>query len=128
MNPSLLSGLREPEARRALAEAITALFDYWHLSLAERQLLLGLSDPGALDRYREGEPLADHPQLLERAGHLLAIDRALREAYPDSSGFRRNWIRTPDSSFGGQSPLEVVRRRGLVGLRRIRDHLKFGGR
>ncbi len=101
-----------------------ALFERWQLAEDEQVVLLGLSDAADLARYHQGEPLADEPDLLERAGHLLAIERDLRKKYPYSPGFRDRWVKTLDMYLGNKSPLQLVRDQGIEGVRRIRRYLE----
>lgn len=118
--------LKEEHARKALAEAVTALFDRWQLTEADQLTLLGLTDPEDLVRYREGMPLQDDPDLLERVGHLLAIYRALQEIYGRDPILCDRWMLAKDFLLGNRSPLEVVRKEGLEGLKAIRRSLKKG--
>jgi len=56
------------------------LFDHWQL-VTEKQIdALGLSRANrvALGRYRNGEPISSNLDMLDRAGHLLAIYKNLR--------------------------------------------------
>jgi hypothetical protein len=120
---TLLPELHSEEARKALSVSLMAVLDRWQLFDPERLVLLGLSDTAALMRYRKGEPLADEPKLLERAGHLLAIERVLRRRYPYQPALRRGWIKQKDAGLGDRSPLEVIEEQGLEGLRAVREHL-----
>lgn len=120
-----LSEVHGAEARQALTEVVLALFDRWRLGKNDQAALLGLPGPAALAPYRQGTPLADEPDLLERVGHLLAIDRALRKKYSDSPEVRDQWIRTREEGLNHQSPLNVIRRQGIKGLKQLRSRLEM---
>jgi hypothetical protein len=124
MNETLVPHLKGEQARKALAEAVTALFDRWHLSQADQLILLGLTDSEALVGYRQGMPLPDDPDLLVRVGHLLAIYRALQEIYGRDPVLCDWWMLAKDFLLGNRSPLEVVRKEGLEGLKVIRRSLE----
>lgn len=116
------------EGRKALAEAVIVLLDCWRLDEKDKLTLLGLSDSSVLAGYRQGAPLADDPDLLEQVGHLLAIDRALRKACPAAPEFYAQWIKIRNESLEHKSPMEVIRRQGIEGLRKVRCHIeKVGG-
>src|SRR6185295_12949705 len=71
-------------ARTRLAAMVTKLLEVWQLAPAEQAQVLGLSSGSrsTLGRYRNGEPLADSRDLLDRAGHLLGIHKSLRLLFP----------------------------------------------
>lgn len=124
MNETLLPSLKGKQARKALAEAVIVIFDRWQLTEADQATLLGLTDPAEVFRYREGMPLPDDPDLLERVGHLLAIYRALQRIYGREPVLCDRWMLAKDLLLGQRSPLEVVRLEGLEGLKAIRRSLE----
>ena len=124
MPMTLVPELETPEARKALAEGVMALLFRWGLEDRDQLVLLGLSNPDDLERYRQGEPLPESKELLERVGHLFAIDRTFQKSFRSVPGFRDWWMRTAAPGLGYHSPLEVVRRRGLEGLRSVRQYLE----
>lgn len=124
MNETLIPGLKGEQARKALAEVVTVMFDRWQLTEADQATLLGLADPADVVQYREGMPLPDDPDLLERVGHLLAIYRVLQRIYGREPALCNRWILAKDLLLGHRSPLEVVRLEGLEGLKAIRRSLE----
>lgn len=117
------SGRRE---RQALAGMVSRLFDHWGLSTAEQAAALGLSEGNrsTLSRYRKGEPLADSRDLIERAGHLLAIHKSLRIIFPQDADLAYRWM-TSFNRRMGERPIDVVRERGFEGLLAVRRYLDF---
>lgn len=119
MTDTLLPELQTPEARRAVAELLLALFRRWALHESKQAELLAMDNIEALQR---GEPLPENHETLERAGLILAIDRSLQQRYPEDHETRDIWVVYPNSALGGLSPLTVMLG-GLEGIRRIRRML-----
>jgi len=118
--------LHRPEARKSLAKQLSKLFDLWGLSTPEQAAMLGLSEDNrsTLVRYRKGAALADNRDMLERAGHLLAIHAALRILFPHNRDLAYRWMRTLNRRFGTK-PVDLVRERGFEGLLTLRRYLDF---
>ena len=57
--------------------------------------------------------------VLTRAGHLLAIDRALQRHYGERAVLRDTWLRVPYPELGGQSALALMLT-GIEGIKRVR--------
>ncbi len=120
MPDTLLPELHRPETRQALAESVLAVLDDWGVHGEKQAVLLGLADTAPL---RQGQPLPDNPGVLERTGHLLGIERALRRLYPADPVLRHEWLMVPDAGLGGQLPL-VVMLDGLEGIKQVRARLE----
>jgi hypothetical protein len=125
MANSLIPGLKSEQARKALSEAVTEVLSRWQLTDDDQAMLLGLPDPARLADFREGEPLPDDPELLERVGHLLAVHRALNKIYGGDQILCNRWMRAKDPLLG-RPPLEVVREAGLEGLIIVQRALESG--
>jgi hypothetical protein len=97
------------------------ILEAWELPAAERAALLGLHCDLAtrLPCYRMGtKPLPDDAEILERAGNLVAIHRALGRVFPADVNERYEWVRTPNARFcAGRTPLGVMLNSGLPGIR-----------
>ena len=105
---------------------VVRLLEHWQLTTAEQAALLGLS-PGSrstLARYRNGEPLADSRDLLDRAGHLLGIHNSLRLLFPHDRDLAYRWMTAPNRRLGGR-PIDVVVTHGFEGLLAVRRYLDF---
>lgn len=111
--------------RAALARMVTRLFDHWGLNTANQQAMLGLAqgNRAAINRYRNGKPLANQRDMLERAGHLLAIHKNLRLLFPHNRALAYRWMTTRNRAFDNRTPAEVVRERGFTGLLMVRAYL-----
>ena len=117
---TFVPGLKSKEAREALAAAVFAALDRWAVPSDQQAVLLGLSDVGSL---RQGAPLPDNVEVLARAGHLLAIDRALRSYHGERE--RDAWLLLSCAEFGGRSPLALMLT-SVDGLEKVRKVLEAG--
>ncbi len=114
-------------SRERLARVVAQLLEHWKLSAVDQATLLGLSanSRSTLARYRRGEPLADSPDLIARAGHLLGIHKALRIIFPHDNDLAYRWVSAPNRRFGGEPPLAIMRRHGYEGILAVRRYLDF---
>lgn len=114
------------EARGRLAGMVTQLLEHWKLSATEQSALLGLStgSRSTLARYREGEPLADSRDLLDRAGHLLGIHKSLRILFPYDRELAYGWMTQFNRRLGAR-PVDLIVERGFEGLLAVRRYLDF---
>jgi hypothetical protein len=117
MQKTWLPELKDAESRHALAVAVLALFASWKLHEVNQAALLGMRDISGL---RNGEPLPEDPEVMERAGHLLAIGRALRRAFPNQLSQRTDWISTSHEKLFGATPLQYLLAGDVETFRQIR--------
>jgi hypothetical protein len=119
--------LHSRASRERLARMVVQLLERWRLSAVDQATLLGLSanSRSTVARYRRGEPLADSPDLLARAGHLLGIHKALRIIFPHELDLAYRWVSAPNRRFGGEAPLAIMRRHGYEGILAVRRYLDF---
>jgi len=113
-------------ARARLAAMVVRLLEHWQLAAGEQAALLGLSSGSrsTIARYRNGEPLADNRDLLDRVGHLLGIHKSLRLLFPHDRDLAYRWMTTPNRRLGGR-PVDVVVAHGFEGLLAVRRYLDF---
>lgn len=125
--PAPQTDLHSRASRERLARVVVQLLEHWRLSAVDQATLLGLSanSRSTVARYRRGEPLADSPDLLARAGHLLGIHKALRILFPHDLDLVYRWVSAPNRRFGGEAPLAVMRRHGYEGILAVRRYLDF---
>jgi hypothetical protein len=118
--------LASRESRARLAAMVMRLFDHWDLTAVEQAEVLGLSggSRSTLSRYRNGEPLADSRDLLDRAGHLLGIHKSLRVLFPHDRDLAYRWMTQPNRRFDAR-PVDVVIEQGFEGLLAVRRYLDF---
>ena len=126
-SPVPQTDLHSRGSRERLARMVVQLLERWQLSAVDQATLLGLSanSRSSVARYRRGEPLADSPDLLARAGHLLGIHKALRIIFPHDLDLAYRWVSAPNRRFGGEAPLAIMRRHGYEGILAVRRYLDF---
>jgi hypothetical protein len=125
----VVQGRRIPstEANAAGAAALRAfgrIADLWHLSIAERLTLLGLSSRSTYFKWRK-EPQVRLPRdTLERISYLLGIYKALQLLLPDTRA-ADEWIRRPNEAavFGGRSALDRMLSGNVADLYIVRQYL-----
>jgi hypothetical protein len=114
--------------RAKLAKMLLRLFDLWKLDTHSQLTLLGLSatSRAMLSRYRQGiTPLPQTQDILDRAGWLLAIHKALRSLYPKNLDLCYQWILLPNQAFTHQSPLDYMKNHGLIGIAKVARFLQL---
>ncbi len=119
---SEISRFDGPEAREAWASALRRVFENWALTVEEQAGLLGIGER-ALRRYLDGAPLENDASLLARAGHVLAINKALRLRLGRNAEAMRAWLNRPCQHLGQHSPLQVMHG-SAAGLARLRAALE----
>lgn len=112
-------------ARAVYAKMVTRLFDHWQLSDADRLAMLGLSKDSrqTLSHYRKGKPLLNRRDLLDRVAYLLDIHVQLRLIFPKNKNLGYGWMTARLADFGAQTPVEIVRLHGIVGLNMLSAYL-----
>ncbi len=121
------SDLTSEESRSSLAKLLTKLFDLWSLSTTDRLELLGQSPNSRanLTKYRNGAPLPNLRDLLDRAGWLLSIHKSLRLLYPHNETLRYSWINRRNKAFDNLTPLQVMLQEGIIGIAKVSRYLDF---
>lgn len=125
MNQAAVAFNQGDQNRGALAKMVTRAFEHWKLGTEEQLAMLGLATNNrtALSRYRRGEPLASNRDLLERAGHVLAIHKNLRLIFPHDRDLAYAWMTQRNRAFNGLTPMEVIKEWGFAGILTVRAYL-----
>ena len=113
------------EERASVSRLVFALFDLWELSAVEQAELLGLSAAtrSTITRYRNGAPISENRDTLDRCANLLRVHEALSILLPDGNQTLQpmEWLRLPNRAFDGLAPLELMRT-GFEGLTLVRRY------
>ena len=120
MAETFLTNMHTTEGRRALAEVVLSQFRHWELYKADQARLLGVE---SMEPLWQGAPLPDEKNVLERAGLLLAIGRALEQRFVDQPWMQERWIGMPNIGLQGQTPLQRMLE-GSVGIREVLNLIK----
>jgi hypothetical protein len=125
MNQATVAFNQSDQDRGALARMVTRAFEHWKLGTEDQLAMLGLAtnNRAALGRYRRGEPLAPNRDLLERAGHVLAIHKNLRLVFPQDRDLAYAWMSQRNKAFGGLAPVDVIKEWGFSGMLMVRAYL-----
>ncbi len=116
-SPEITQGEAEAGAR-----AIVRLFDLWELSDDDACILLGQMSRSSWTRWKQGKISAVPYDRATRLSLLLGIHKGLRYLFSDREmGYA--WIKKPNTNFGGQSPLEIMKGGTIFALERIRRYL-----
>ena len=118
MTKTLLSEIKDPDARQAIVDTVFALFARWNLHELNQVQLLGVNSVSGLKQYKFP---TDEVSVLERMGNLLAIDRALGKYFPYQPTARDLWITIPKDELGGETPLAIMLAQGKEGISRVRQ-------
>jgi hypothetical protein len=129
--PELVSLVTAPEAfvpspitdaeAAAMFRACLALFDRWKLADGQAAILLDLP-PRSFARWKTGAVGRIGRDQKSRLSNLMGIHKALRLIFRDSARVY-DWIRLPNTVFGGRTALEVMLGGELTDLMRVRRYL-----
>jgi hypothetical protein len=105
----------------AMARACLNLFRLWKVSDADSATLLALA-PRTFARWKIGSIGRTSRDQKARMSNLMGIHKGLRILFrePDR-GYE--WIKRPNSAFGGASALDVMLNGELTDLMRVRRYL-----
>jgi hypothetical protein len=120
---TLLPQLKDPEAREAVADAVMALLNRWGLHEVNQARLLGLTS--IVDCKRK--IAAADSTSMERAGYLLAIERALLKRFPGQAHKHDEWIFLRHDRLAGLAPLSIMLEKGVPGMILVKKLAESGG-
>jgi hypothetical protein len=119
----LTPSLNDENHRAQLAKMIIRLFDHWNLDTATQLNLLGLSETSR--KLLSPHPALKNRDMLDRAGWLLAIHKALRLLYPYNEKLRYSWVLLRNEAFKNRAPIEIMKEEGLIGIAKVARYLDF---
>ena len=102
------------------------LAEKWSLSQSEQINLLG--DPGRTTLHRwhseieQGKHIRLSKDTIERLSYIAGIYKALQLLFENKENWNE-WIKKPNSAFGGQSALSVMLGGNVVDLATVRAYL-----
>lgn len=116
--------LNEQERGR-LAQLVMNIFEDWRIDSDDQKALLGLPEKESartLSRFRQGKPLPDEEDIIERARHVLGIQSSLQRTYPLNANMPKFWLYHRNKALKG-FPLQIMLEEGLPGMHRVWRHL-----
>lgn len=114
------------DQRVAITREVFRVFGDWEIPPALMPELLGMEPDikrRVFNRFRLGSPLPEEGESYERARLLLEIDNALHKMFPHSQISANLWVTTPRVKFGNETPLDLMLRCGLEGIRTVNSVL-----
>lgn len=106
----------------AMARAVMRLFEKWRVSDAEAREILGGLAARTYARWKAGEPGRIDRDLATRLSLLMGIHKGLRYLFSDPErGYA--WVRKPNATFGGRTPVEIMAQGDIFSLARVRSWL-----
>jgi len=106
----------------ALARTTVNLFNAWKLTDAQACTLLGGLSARTWARWKEGNVGRVDRDLKMRMAHLMGIHKGVRHLFKDATrGYE--WIKAPNTAFGGKSALDVMLQGELSDLAVMREWL-----
>lgn len=120
-NKSSNNAITVAEAQ-AMQRAIIKLFELWKLTENEAAVLLGGVNPRTYHRWKKGEYGRTSVDLNARLSNLMGIHKSLRLLFKDAHR-AYDWIRKPNSTFAGDSALQIMLNGEFTDLIRIRHFL-----
>jgi uncharacterized protein (DUF2384 family) len=121
MQPRDLSVSITEEEAQAMFRAVLNLFRLWGVTDEQAGLLLDLP-VRTFRRWKAGEIGRIGRDGRTRLSNLMGIHKALRVIFREPQrGY--DWVKAPNSAFGGRSALEVMAGGELTDLMRVRRYL-----
>lgn len=109
------------EEAGAMFRAVVNLFGLWKVTEKQAAVLLDLS-VRSYTRWKGGGKASWNRDLKARLSNLMGIHKALRIVFREPQrGY--DWVRAPNSVFGGRSALDVMLDGNLTDLMRVRRYL-----
>ena len=113
--------------RIRVSKRLVNLFKHWQLSLEEQLGILGIqnTNPYPIICYLEGARLSNDEDLFKRVRILLNMHKSLRLLFPNDRNLAYAWMTTPNRSFNGLTPTEVVMEQGNMGVSMVQSYLDY---
>lgn len=107
---------------RAMQRTVMNIFAKWGVSDVDAATILGGISAKTYRRWKAEDYGRVTRDLADRMSNILGIHKALRIIFSEpSAGY--SWIGTENTSFGGRSALDVMKRGGMDDILRIRRYL-----
>ena len=121
-----LPAIDEAHMSRVAVKLFFGIAEEWSLTDEQRCTLAGLGTRTTLHNWRNkiasGEQIKLGKDTLERLSYLAGIYKAVQLLFSDPSQWK-NWVRKPNSDFGGASALERMLAGRVVDLVDVRRYL-----
>ncbi len=112
-----------------LTQACLVLFDYWEADHIAQVQLLGLEGqvPSRMMSRHQNAPIPFPEETMGRVSKLLRLGRTLEAMLPLNPVSAHAWINTPNRSYGGNAPINLIKEKGEVGIDILQANLDGTG-
>ena len=101
------------------------IFELWNLTTEEKLGALGLPmNKLILEKYEIGNAISENKDLLNRTENLLVIYEYLNLLLPKNAEFANSWMKTRNTAFESNTPIETIIAMGFPGLIYVRRYLE----
>src|SRR3954469_2585386 len=98
------------------------IMDAWGVGAEAARALLGSPPPRTYYAWRSGKGVRMSSDTLRRIGYVAGVYKALQILYSDPR-LADSWIKRPNKSFAGQTPLRRMCAGDVTDLAAVRDYL-----
>jgi len=110
--------------RQALAlEGFFSIIRHWGADNDTARRILGAPPERTFYAWKKAEGLRLSDDTLRRIGYVAGIWKALQIVY-SSAAQADGWVNRPNSFFGGQTPLEFMKKGGQQAMEIVRELLE----
>jgi hypothetical protein len=121
-NPNV-EHLREGKPACAAMKALFRIMDAWGVANDQARILLGSPSRSTFFRWKAGEIARLPHDTLMRISYVLGIYKTLQTIYSTDRRYADEWIKRPNTAFGGQSALEHMLGGQITDLADVRVYL-----
>ncbi|MDZ7602554.1 MAG: antitoxin Xre-like helix-turn-helix domain-containing protein [Hoeflea sp.] len=107
---------------RAMQRTVMNIFARWGVTDVDAATILGGISPKTYRRWKAKDYGRVTRDLADRMSNILGIHKALRIIFAEP-GAGYAWIGAANSTVGGRSPLDVMKRGGMDDILRVRRYL-----
>lgn len=111
--------------RAAYARMVTRLFCKWQITDADQLAILGIKEDSMsiLRHYRDGKPLSNSRDLIDRVAYLFDIHSQLRSVFPNNNNLVYGWMTARIADFNHLTPIHIIKSHGIVGMNMLHTYL-----
>lgn len=116
-------GVTDEQMARAGIKAFFNMMKAWGVNNEQARILLGQPGRTTFFRCKSGKVSRLPHDTLIRISYLLGIYKALQIIYSTDRDYADQWVKRPNSAFGGQSALEHMLGGQVTDLADVRAYL-----
>jgi uncharacterized protein (DUF2384 family) len=123
MSANLHQATRSPQKRQALAlEGFFGIMAKWNVEPKLARRILGMPRERTFYAWKKGKVSRLSEDTMRRIGYVSGIWKALEILYSNPE-LADTWVKRPNKSFGGQTPLERMAAGDVTDLAAVRAYV-----